>query len=181
MPAYAGIAILFGIAIPRLFQYIGRIPLEKKSLGRIYIYVISMIQFVVLVYNPLKQIPTQIDLKAGQGFITKLAQFKGDLLLPRHGYLPTLAGTRSFAHEMAIHDNLTGGRKEVSTKLRHEIQQAIAQKKFRAIILDDDWYFLDDVKTYYTQQENVFEDGTVFWPVTGYKTRPEYIYIPKED
>lgn len=182
MPAHAIIAILFGMAFHALWRYFQSIESdEKKRAAQVTLYLACLVQFAVVSYNPFSQIPTRQDREAGQAFVSRLAQFHGDILMPCHGYLATLAGLRSFAHEMAIHDNLTGGREDVRRALTQEIRQAIAARKFQAIILDHEWWFSEDVKTYYQQQGQVFEQHEVFFPVTGFRTRPEAIYLPNNE
>lgn len=90
------------------------------------------------------------------------------------------AGKHGFAQEMAIHDILTGDQGNIKLKFAREIRQAIAEKQFEAIVTDGEWWFSNDVEQYYQKQRRVFDSEIVFWPVTGYKTRPEFIYVPKD-
>lgn len=179
MTACAVIAILFGLALHTIFSSIQKFSGHQQNAMKIYLYVICMMQFVVLFYHPFKQIPTQQDVEAGRKLVSELRQIPGDILFPRHGYMLALADKQSFAQEMAIHDILTGDQGDTKVKLAREIRQAIAEKKFGAIVLDGGWWFSDDIEQYYEKQRRVFDNDAVFWPVTGYKTRPEYIYIPK--
>ncbi len=179
--AYAVVAILFGLAVHTLFEFIRKLPNNQQGVAKIYVYVICILQFGALIYNPFKEIPTQQDLDAGKQFVSELAQIKGDIFLLRHGYLLHAAGKRSFAQEMAIHDVLTGDPGNIKVTFAHEIREAIAEKRFGAIIIDGGWWFSNDVEKYYEKQRRVFNNETVFWPVTGHRTRPEIIYSPKSE
>jgi hypothetical protein len=178
-PAYAIISILFGLAIHTASEMIQAVSENKRKIMEIYIYLVCTIQFVGLAYKPLAQIPTKEDLKAGKEFINTMAQLNGDILVPCHGYLPVLAGKKSHAHAMAIVDVL-GSYSPAKAKLIDEIKQEIRKRRFSAIILDAPW-FPEVSEKYYSRQGAVFDSPTIFWPVTGLRTRPEWIYVPKRD
>ena len=59
-----------------------------------------------------------------------------------------------------------------------EIKRAIREKRFSAVILDKYW-FQKDIEEHYRIERRIFTDNDVFWPVTGWQTRPEVIYIPR--
>jgi len=187
-PAYAALAILFGLGVYSFFEFADKaISRDKNKWIRGIFYLLCIAQFVLLFYNPLRQKPTRKDFEAGKKFIHTVEQFKGDIFVPYHGYLPMLAGKKSYAQGMAVNDILRSGESQIRTKLITEIKEAIREQRFSAIILDsDDWYlknlwFKEYMETYYRKKGPVFTDKTVFWPVAGYLTRPEYIYIPNND
>ncbi len=186
IPAYAVISILFGLALHTFFEFIKDLPVNKQNLLKIFIYLICILQFSSghIRYNPFDQIPAQKDLEAGRKFINIMAQMKGEVFVPSHGYLPVLAGKRSFAHQKTISDNLGWGKEDIKAKLTDEIRQAIAEKRFNVIILDNNleepWFLTDIVEKYYVRQGQIFDSKTVFWPVVGMKTRPEFIYVPQK-
>jgi hypothetical protein len=192
-PAYAIISILFGLGINLIYKFIQATPMDKKKLIEISFYIACIIQFISLKYDFIGQIPTQEDLLGGKMFINLMKQAKGEVLVPSHAYLPTLAGKNSHAHDFAIHDILRG-KGQVRDKLFNEIKLAIEEKRFSTIILDtQSWltwlrWFQDDMEKHYTLKERIFKDSdtrfnpdsdTWFNPVTGMPTRPDYIYIPK--
>jgi len=180
MPACAIIAILFGLALATIFEYLQKFLAKPPALIRIYVYMICLLQFVVLLYPPLKQLPPRQDLAAGRQLVAELRQIPGDVYCPRHGYLWAFAGKRSFAQEMAILDVLAGDRGTLKVTLAQEIRQALAAKKFAAIMDDGDWFFSAEIANSYQKQRRVFADEQVFWPVAGFRTRPENVYLPKE-
>jgi 4-amino-4-deoxy-L-arabinose transferase-like glycosyltransferase len=181
LPAYAAIAILFGLATHKISQFIQSTFTDKRRLLEICVYFCCVIQFSILFYNPLSLIPTQADLEAGRKLIDKMAQVEGDVFVPYHGYLPVLAGKGSYAQGMALGDVIRGSGGQARDRLIDEIRQAIQEQRFGAIILDNSFFtwFINDIEKYYVKQGPVFDNGTVFWPVVGLRTRPEFIYIPK--
>ena len=87
-------------------------------------------------------------------------------------------------------------------ELEREIRMALRSQKFGAIIFDIPWYLekegnsdvwankvfsgdetpwlMDEVIKSYELSGKLFLEKTVFWPVTGLKTRPQQIYLVKE-
>lgn len=169
IPAYAGIALLLGYGIPRL------LPLASFS------YLVVLLQFGLLYYNPRQQVPTESDRQAGQQLIKKMAQIPGEIYLPGHGYLPSLAGKKTWAQGMAIVDILKGKDGPIKQGMLNEMGQALANHKFGAIFVGRDRMAIGavDLDRYYAWHENTFANEKDFWPVTGFGTRPEGIYFGK--
>ena len=136
-----------------------------------------LLQFVTLFYNPIDQLPSKNDLEAGQSLIRIIKNIEGEVFLPYHGFLPTLAGKSMNAHSMAIADILRGEDEDIIHMLQVQMTEAILRKRFDAIILDNDWWGFDKEILKEYSSSTVFIDPDVFWPVTGMETRPESIYI----
>lgn len=177
-PAYAVISILFGLGIHRLLVSTPGQRNKKQRTLVVGAYLACVYQFGSLVYNPASFIPSQEDVKAGRGFIDGLAKVEGNVLIPSHGYLSTLAGKKRHAHGMAIIDVFKGEDEALEKELGDDIIRAIRGKQFGAIVLDDEWY-LGEVETHYRRQGPVFDSATVFWPVAGRRMRPKSIYVPE--
>jgi hypothetical protein len=181
LPAYAVIAILFGLGLNELFKAIRQLQGDLRGRLESLIQAACLIQMVILAYNPFAQIPSKTDLEAGQKLVSLLAQVRGEVFLPDHGYLPTLAGKKTYAQESAIWDVL---RSNQQTKgkllLAGELKHAIQSQFFDEIIIDSDldlhWCCVDIDQTY-TRVGEVFQDQTSFYTVTGDKKRPTYIYL----
>ena len=110
----------------------------------------------------------------------RIAAIDGDVYLPFHGYLPTLAGKDSYAHEMAMRDIFKGRDELLKQAVRDEINAALRSRRFEAIILDAASVF-DGIDRYYQLSTRVFDERYVFWPVTGRRTRPTSIYVPENE
>jgi 4-amino-4-deoxy-L-arabinose transferase-like glycosyltransferase len=186
IPAYAMIAILFGLGVHRVMSYAKEIAgkaAENISANlRAFVLFICVVQFAALLYNPAHEIPTRADVQAGREFIQTISKIEGDIWIPAHGFLPTMAGKKSFAHAGSIGDVFKADRGPVAKKLYDEIVNAIGNQKFTALILDkSDYKFMIDISPYYGQEQRIFLTDRVFWTLTGQRTRPEIIYYAKND
>jgi len=184
MPAYAIVAILFGLAFNTVFKFIKAIPSDKQQLSESFIYLIYILQFIILIYNPLLEIPTKRELEAGKKLIYTISQIKGEVYIPCHPYLAYLAGKKNYAHIASIGAIIKLAKNEqLRNKLKDELDRAIKEKKFNAIILnsqDTEALFYDFTK-YYKKQGSLFDNDTVFFTKSGRRTRPEFIYTLKNN
>ncbi|RJQ22402.1 MAG: hypothetical protein C4560_02435 [Nitrospiraceae bacterium] len=186
MPAYAITSILFGLGLNKLLEMRESFSADKKHLMKIFIYLACIVQFMngSLIYNPLDQVPTKKDMEAGRKLIGKMSQIKGEVFMPFHGSLAAMAGKKSYVNMMGMRDVLTTSDKnhqDIKNRFTEELKQAIREKKFAAVIINsfEPWY-PPDLEKYYIKKEKIFDDETVFIPVTGLSTRPEFIYVPKD-
>jgi 4-amino-4-deoxy-L-arabinose transferase-like glycosyltransferase len=177
IPAYAALAVVFALALhdlPRLAAD------EHAPALRTFAAAIGVVQFALLVYSPAAQVPGSRDLARQRELQQRIAAADGDVWLPQHGYFPLLAGKAPHAQGWAITDINRAGRPQERQRLLAELHDALASHRFRLIILDrmDDW-LEPDLERYYRRQGPVF-DGDGLWTVTGYRTRPRWIYVPKQ-
>jgi hypothetical protein len=179
-PAYAALAILFGVAFSMLLRFAGEATSARRPL-EIFVLLLCAIQFASLAYNPLQLVPTREDWEAGNNLVNTLAQIKGDVFVPYHSYLPTLVGKSSFAHGAAVGDIFQSDGGALRIALLDEIKQTLHERRFSAIILDGSYatWLLEDLEANYVLQGPVFDNQEVFWTLTGLKTRPEFIYVPR--
>jgi len=183
IPAYAYLSILFGLGFDRIIKSIEKYLKDERSPVKAFVYIVCIIQFALLYYNPIQQIPTQKDLEAGYGLVETLRQIEGDVYIPSHGYLAVYAGKKSFAHTVAVNDirGLYGGKpKKDAGELNKDLFKAIRQHRFGAIILDGRRRLFErDIRKYYRRGGPVFRQRNVFWTVTGKRTRPQIMYVPR--
>lgn len=182
LPTYAIISILFGLGLNELFKITNQLQADYRDRAEILIHFACLIQLVMLFYNPFAQIPTNSDLIAGYKLVQFISEVDGDVYLPNHGYLSTLAGKKTYAHQSAIWDVLRGNQQTTGKiMLTEDLKDVIRQQFFDVIILDPEtWnYCCRKIDKYYTMDRNVFQDETVFYPVTGQKVRPLYIFLAK--
>jgi 4-amino-4-deoxy-L-arabinose transferase-like glycosyltransferase len=183
IPAYAITAILFGLAVSRLVEAVNHRNITHGWFAEAAIYVGCLVQLVLLGYDPRTQLPRAADRVAGEHLLELLASIHGEVLLPYHGYLPTVVGKPSHAHVMQVFDVLKI-RDAHSASLAEQYRSAIRQSAFDAIVLDDrvNYFFMPEIEDSYVMQSRVFSDPGVFFPVTGgVITRPEYVYVPKTE
>jgi 4-amino-4-deoxy-L-arabinose transferase-like glycosyltransferase len=178
MPAYAALSILFGLGAYQVSRCIRAASTGKRKLMEIGVYLVCIIQFLILTYNPQRQVPGKEDVEAGRVLIATMSQIPGEVLMPYHGYLPTLAGKRSHAHHQAISDIMVGDDGPIKDKLYDQITQAVGRQRFDALILDSPW-FPELTEKYYRPDRMLFDHPDVFWTVTGMRTNPQIICLPR--
>lgn len=198
MPAFACLAIFFGLGIHQFHSC-----LRKRNqilIGQVFL-LLCVFQFASLHYDPAEHIPSQADEEAGWRVIQKIQSLPGDVFLPSHGYLLTMGGKPSMAQAQAVADIFRSHEKDLSKKLEMEIGLALRNQEFGALIFDIPWHyhdegkisawadelfvvdgspwFMDEVMKSYELAGELFPERTVFWPVTGLKTRPQQIYLTR--
>jgi 4-amino-4-deoxy-L-arabinose transferase-like glycosyltransferase len=136
MPAYATLSVLFGLGMWKALERVRAMPAGRRRLVGVYIYLICIIQFLTLRYDPVAQVPTRDDSEAGDRAVHAMSQVKGEIFVPYHGYLPVLAGKQSFSSGMAYFD-MQGDRGPVKQALVDGMRQAIREQRFDAIVLDE--------------------------------------------
>jgi hypothetical protein len=179
-PAYAAIAVLFGVGTGEFLDHVKDLPAGYQHRSEMCLYLFCALQFLGLIYNPRTQIPKAHDLDAGRYLVGMMASTKGEILLHSHGYLSAMAGKRTYAQEQAVCDVLQCRDRRVKEEALSDIEQAMRSHRFSTIILDRGSWLEPYVKPYYVQHGRIFGNEKVFWPVTGGKTRPETIWIPKQ-
>jgi hypothetical protein len=180
LPGVAGLAVLGALALDRGVARAGSRAAGRSAFARAAMSVACLVQFGLLVYDPLPLVPTDRDRAAGWALVTEIEEVEGEVLVPRHGYLARRAGKRNaFAHEMAMTDVLRGDPAGRGAELRREIGRVLEARRFGAIIVDYDWLRADLERQYERRGEPVFLRRDVFWPVTGVRTRPRYYYSPR--
>ncbi|HTU50542.1 MAG TPA: hypothetical protein VMF56_08100 [Acidobacteriaceae bacterium] len=133
MPAYAILAVIFGVSFARLDALFAFNSREK---ARVFLLAAAAIPLVSWVYNPHDFMPHR-DLIASQEDLTAwLRVFPGDVYLPAHPYEGVLAGKRWHPDNAALHDALRPDLPEVDNAVRAKIAEEVDQDKFDAIVLD---------------------------------------------
>ncbi|MBN1476027.1 glycosyltransferase family 39 protein [Candidatus Sumerlaeota bacterium] len=194
IPAYAMLAIFFGLTIGRAEEMLPPGIDEGargRALTRMVLWTACLVQLAGLVFNPLKHLPTSADREAGDDFIALLRSFEGDVFIPYHGHLSSMAGKRTFAHLNALSDYLLMGSEPDRTRLEDELRRAIEEQRFSAIILDTGFGesdlgldvsasdYLDLIREHYQLRDPVFDNPNVFYTRTCEVSRPETICVPR--
>ena len=143
------------------------------------ISILIVVQFIMLGYLPSRYIPTRADYRAGDKLVALMESSPGPILLPFHGYLPRLAGKESSAHWTAILDLLLARRAKEDDPGQIWLNQfaaAMEEGRYEMLILDREDWFPDLLKLQYKKGGTIFGKKQVFYPVTGYPWRPQFIY-----
>jgi hypothetical protein len=190
LPATAALAILSGLVLSAALK---RGSPEFAGLTLL----ICIVQLVVLIYDPIEQVPTAADRAAGDELIETIRSFVGEVYIPSHTYYAAMAGKeQTHAHWTAVggvagvlYTNQAAVRgsatEEPRARFRQELAEAISAGKYEVIILDDPRerramrFWGELLEKNYKQEGSVFSDmyDGDFWPRTGSRTRPQYIYV----
>ncbi|HVY48619.1 MAG TPA: hypothetical protein VHB21_22180, partial [Minicystis sp.] len=134
------------------------------------------VQLVSLTYDPRRLVPTAADKAAGDRLVALLRSLPGETFFPAHGALLPLAGKKPLAQEMAMNDSLGIGGGKPGAALKREIAKAIREHRFQSAVLDTD-FWRRQIEAEYKRERDVFSSRDVFYPVTGMRTRPRYVYV----
>ncbi len=176
MPAHALLAIGLGV-----FMAGGTKRFEVSDVN-IAVPILVLLQLLTLIYSPRVYIPRARDRTAGENLVQRVRGLKGDVYIPFHPYLAERAGKEESAHVGAVADVVRGDPKGWGLYIRTAVRQGIRNRVYGVIILDTPGrIFIDEdterlVHDYYRGPLRIFREEDVFFPVTGWRTRPERLY-----
>jgi hypothetical protein len=180
LPAFAALSVLAGLgasALQRALVERAEVPAATQAWPGLLV----LVQFGVLIYNPLQQLPPPRGAEAGHALVQMLNHARGPVWIPDHGYLAALAGKPEHAHWMAVTDILTNGPANHRASLQLEVEAAIREQRFSLIVVGSlpfaDFPSLDSS---YVLHRAALPDGSSFGPLTGHARRPQWIYVPRQ-
>jgi hypothetical protein len=136
MPAFALLAVAFGIALGRLTRWLQALPAAWSQTGLALVFLAACIQFVIQARPSMVFIPSPV-LRASQQLSEDwLRSVPGDVLVVAHPYESVMAGKPAHPDEFALKDTLSPGRAAVNLPLLNEIHQAVEQETLDAIVID---------------------------------------------
>lgn len=182
LPLHAALAIAFGLAFDALRARSAR----GSSPGSIAFFrsmtaVGVIVQFGLLLYPVDAQIPTARDLARNRELRALVRTIPGEVFMPFHPEFPMLVGKRSWANAAALHEVVTwfGGARAASEgrSVEADLRQAVRERRFGAVILDTD-SMAPEIRSGYPKCLPAFDGDDGGWPVTGWRTRPKYLFLP---
>jgi 4-amino-4-deoxy-L-arabinose transferase-like glycosyltransferase len=176
IPAFAALAVLLGLGLGEAW----RESAEASGRLRAFIAAAALAQLCALIFDPKRTLPRSVDAPAGWAFIAKLKAVNGDVFVPNHSFYARMAGKAPHAHRMAIDDVLRGDPHGEGLVLAASIRAALARKRYAAIVLDDEFFLGDALRTYYPIA-SPFERKDVFFPATGIHVRPNNMLVKLPD
>jgi hypothetical protein len=133
MPAYAILAVIFGISFARLDA---AFAFASREAARVFLLAAAAIPFVSWVYNPHDFMPHRELATSQREFISWLRIFPGDVFLPANPYEGVLAGKQWHPDNAALHDVLRPELPGINDAVRAKIAEEVDESKFDAIALD---------------------------------------------
>ena len=131
MPALAALSVIAVILMQAE-------PLGKNAVRRfvgIGAPILLCVQFAMLWYNPVAQVPSLVTRESGQNVIKAISTYEGDVYMPYHGFVATLAGKKSYAHAMALKE-LEQYDSALYSEITLQVQEAYTRRRFSLVIMD---------------------------------------------
>ncbi|MDB5106960.1 MAG: hypothetical protein JWP91_4649 [Fibrobacteres bacterium] len=177
LPAFAWLALMAGWGVAETLPWRGwRGPL----LGTLF-----LIQFAHLGYNPRSQIPDAADRAEGDALVRYISGIEGTVWVPDHEYLAEWAGKPTYANRMPMEDLRRGQGGGPGKAMEDSLRTLLRRKVFSALLLDTpDWsaagFLPGETGEWYALADSLPLHGRAFFPKTGVKSRPLYLYRPIE-
>jgi len=177
LPACLGLALLAALGFGQILIFARNKSSSKKLAlaGISFSSIILVLQFALLIYNPVDKLPTKEYLSNAQRYIGALRDLPGNVWVLSHGFMSYQAGRPTYVHSSTL-GNIGGSKPPSGTELfrrledaRKVFQQVFEEQQFQWIITDG---HSNIGRPYYLE---VGELPYEFYPVTGIKTRPRYL------
>ncbi|HEY2953651.1 MAG TPA: glycosyltransferase family 39 protein [Candidatus Eisenbacteria bacterium] len=178
LPAFLAAALAGGLG----WGWIASAPRPPSRVPpRLLATLALVVQLALLVWDPLAQIPSPDDRAEGATLVRTLENLPGRVFIPSHNYLAQRAGKGSSASLMPLMDVLKGGDGPLERGLRRALEDSLHARAWGAIVLDTKDWLLEGVQVAgYQVIGRPFRNPDVFWPRTGMRTRPEWVFVPLE-
>jgi 4-amino-4-deoxy-L-arabinose transferase-like glycosyltransferase len=183
IPSYLGVSLAFGLGLAALVRLRDAAPPHVRRRGERLVAFLVLAQFALLAYKPWQQVPTREEKEAGGQIVESLRRLPGEVWIPSHPYLAVLAGKPAHAHELALMDVLRSREDTpVQRALMDSLHAAVRAQRYSAVVLDGEGWPKDLSAPYYELKAHMFreEEKTLFWSETGYYTRPDFVYLPRD-
>ena len=178
MPAHAVIAIGAALAFWRLTS--GSASTMPARAMRWSACALVAFQLVLVAWDPARQIPRPEDREVGDAMVAAMRGRGARTFVPTHPYLAKRAGLPYTAHIMPLMDVIRDGHGPRERKLLAELQDSLRARVWKFIVFDNREWIAEEVwKAGYKPYARRFEGPDLFWPVTGMRTRPEWVlFVP---
>lgn len=171
LTAHAALALLGALAF-------GALTARRSWTGPLAAGLVTL-QLALLAWSPAAQVPTPADRAAGDTLAAGIARLPGRVWVSSHTYLLERAGRPAHAHVMPLMDVIRDGHGPRERALLAALRDSLAAHAWDEAVLDNrDWLAEEFTRAGYRPVARVFPDEQAFWPVTGMRTRPEYLLAP---
>ena len=139
------------------------------------------VQQVRGLYAPGPHLPRDGDRQRGEQLVELLRGIRGEVLMPYHPFYPVQAGKQHAHHRMGINDvsRATHVIPDAVTRLHTRLNGLLARRHFAAIVLDSDPRTRYDGLLGSYKLARYFSGDDVPVMISGYNTRPTYLFVPK--
>jgi hypothetical protein len=164
IPAYAVIAIVFGLSLQYLQENIEKIVSEKmKLICSITLLGICLLQFSFLQYKSKDYVPTAYDFKRGDALINYLKKWDGEFIIPTQNYLGLYLDKTTFYQigPMGEFDGRYGQKLPAWEKIQRQIANLVHTKKVSFIFMEEPLHTWSNMTC---QKMDVFKSNSKFVP-----------------
>jgi hypothetical protein len=137
-PAYAGLAILFGLAIAEIRSLIDDLTAGARLL-RDYALALCLVQLILLGYNPRATVPPRSEAWAGDRLVARISQLRGTVLAPDLAEWTRAAGKGDQPPMGAVLEVLgafSSTDNPVGNAWRAELHAALARRDYDFVLWD---------------------------------------------
>jgi hypothetical protein len=170
MPAYAGCALLGGLAFARLRQL--------GSVMALIAVVLVIAQLAQLIERPIDAFPAKVQRTAGAELISRLRSLPGPVLVLNHPWYGTVAGKGSFAQADAITEVLRSDAADGAADLNRALRGSLDRYGIRAVVLDKpppSWLVVQLAREFVLQPSPV--TALLLRPPGDLRGGPIYLYL----
>ncbi len=128
-------------------------------------------------WSPQKYQPTAADVAAGERTLETIAAYDGPVLMPHSPYYPVLVGKEPSFSLIALWD-ITHKFSPLKDEARC-VNRALAAERYDAVILASA-KFKYGLEKNYRNVRTLRYKGRTFFPKTGWRARPRYVFEPKK-
>lgn len=171
LPLYAVFCITSPLAIQDAIRH--------KLIPANACWLLLLVQLFGFFYNPLELAPSRKIYLSDRAYMDYIGKLPGEVFIPDLQFVQTKVGKQSTTWRNGGHDFLNIGDNPVGNKLKQDLQEALTQKRFSAIILFSQKEMPEKDATY-RFKEKIVSDNTLHM-VHGMRLLPNYVYVPKAD
>jgi 4-amino-4-deoxy-L-arabinose transferase-like glycosyltransferase len=182
LPAYLALALLFGLGL----HAFTRSPIKRtwRSGAAIVVLLAAVVQFALLRYNPVAQLPTAADEHAGQQLLSLLRHTHGDVLVADHPYYAALVGKHTFADSVWVSAVLDSNNRAAQRDVDRSFEAAVRAQRYGAVLLGPSARYVlamaPDFDSYYRNATPAYFPPAALTPLTGGPVPLRTIYLPRK-
>ncbi len=179
MPAYAIIALL---SILGMWRLINTSWVKGKWLAVTVPLIFTLLitqQFREMRFYSANLLPNDKDVAAGNDILKIIKEADGPVMVSSHGYWQRMVGKETNAHFMASYDLLRSDADHPAVQIISDSTIARIENQYYHTIIQDNDYFVGQVKQHYDLVMEIQYEGETFIPESGAKLRPLKVYVRK--
>jgi hypothetical protein len=137
MPVYALVAVLFGIALARLLAWLPTVDARLAQTGSLLLLFAVLAQESAGIYSPGDYVPSPSLRDSIATVVHTVRVIPGEVYLPQQPYYEWLAGKPTHADLSSIRDAMRPANSPAHDELQEQLQTALAQHRFTAVLVDN--------------------------------------------